>query len=68
MNQTIHIVCHQMIYATFETMAGDTIAYPKNFFTSVTQDDEKISFTPSQDYPEYNIYTESSEYEIQLKK
>lgn len=55
-------------YATFETMAGDTIAYPKNFFTSVTQDDEKISFTPSQDYPEYNIYTESSEYENPIEE
>lgn len=55
-------------YATFETMAGDTIAYPKNFFKSVTQDDEKISFTPSQDYPEYNIYTESSEYENPIEE
>ena len=55
-------------YATFETNDGDTIAYPKNFFTSVTQDDEKISFTPSQDYPEYNIYTKSSEYENAIEE
>lgn len=55
-------------YATLETSNGDTVVYPKNFFTSVDIDDEKISFTPSDSYPEYNIYTKSSEYENPIEE
>lgn len=49
-------------YATYETDDGDTIAYPKNFFASATVGDGTISFKSSQEYPQYNIYTSSSEY------
>lgn len=55
-------------YATYETDDGDTIAYPKNFFSSVTVNDEEISFTSLQDYPQYNISTISSVHENPIKE
>lgn len=55
-------------YTTFETDAGDTIAYPKNFFTSVTMNDEEIAFTASTDYPQYNIYMRSAEDENSIEE
>lgn len=55
-------------YTTYETDKGDTIAYPKNFFASATVGDGTISFKPSQEYPQYNIYTSSSEYENPIEE
>ena len=49
-------------FATLKTESGDTIVYPKNFFSSVSIDNGIIAFSADGDYPEYNIYTESSEY------
>lgn len=49
-------------FATMKTENGDTIVYPKNFFSSVSIDNGIIAFSAAGDYPEYNIYTESSGY------
>lgn len=49
-------------FATLKTESGDTIVYPKNFFSSVSIDNGVIAFSAAGDYPEYNIYTESSGY------
>lgn len=55
-------------YATFETGVGDTVAYPKNFFTYVDGDAETVSFTASDVYPKYDIHIIAAENEDPIEE
>lgn len=48
-------------YAQLTIDSGDTIVYPKNFFTSVSMEDGNVSFKAAGDYPQYNIYITSAQ-------
>lgn len=55
-------------YTTFETENGDTIAYPKNFFTNFTSEDGEISFTSQNEFPRYNIYINTADYDDPIEE